>query len=242
MKTISIKRILFWGGLIIAIGILIYGIFYLRILVLADRNYLSDLPCSAPCWQDITPGQTTRPEVIEKLKNLEYIQVSSIKEAGNSEYGGVTWYWKFPITAPYQNSISWDKNIVQEIRLGVYNKLTVEEVIGIFGPPEGIDVGEGGVPEHWYLIFDLYYPSKGIQFTVHTALFSSTLEPGTMIRAIEYYSPMTLEERLTVFYYGIELTKVMGLVRQWKGYGDIFITYYGSREEYYRLIDELFHN
>jgi len=242
MKTISIKRMMLWGGLVVAIGLILYGIAYLRVLVLADRNFLSGPPCSAPCWQDITPGQTTRSEVIEKLKNLEYIQVSSIKEAGTAERGGVTWYWKFPLTALYPNSVSWQKNIVQEIRLGVYNKLTIEEVIGIFGPPEAIEVGEGGIPEVWHLIFVMFYPNNGIQLTADTADFSSTLEPGTMIHAIDYYPPMTLEDRLKAFHSGVDSTKVMGMIRPWNGFGDIFITYYGSREEYYRLIDELFHN
>ncbi len=206
---------------------------------LVDDSLLSDIPCAAPCWQGIVPGKTSRSQALQILRNSPYVRDDSLEEAGTAETGGVTWWWSIP-GRRLQPSLVWQDGIVREITLGLTYDLTVHQIVSKFGPPESLDVGVGGVPEHQYWIVDLYYPGKGIQFKAYTSEYSSLLEPSTEVGVAIYFVPSSLEERVANIYsHGendisgrhVVVSNIMSLMRPWKGYGDLFEVYYKSPQE-----------
>lgn len=203
-------------------------------------SLFSDVPCAAPCWQGIVPGETSRSQAMQILRTNPYVRSDSLEEAGTIEAGGVTWWWSIP-GRRLQSSVLWKNDIVQEITLGLTYNLTVDQVVSRFGPPESLDAGVGGVPEHQYWIINLYYPDQGIQFKAYTSEFSSLLEPSTEVGVVMYFVPTSLEERVANTYaYGekdesgqyIVVSHIMNLMRPWRGYGELFEVYYESSQDF----------
>jgi hypothetical protein len=122
--------------------------------------------------------------------------------------------------------------------LGLTYDLTIDQVIEKFGPPEAINVSRGGIPEHWYWIIDLYYPHIGVQFKAYTLEFDNSLEPSSEVGVAQFFAPTSLEERVANIYGNEEnvlaeriISHVMGLMRPWKGYGNLFEIYYESPQD-----------
>jgi len=207
---------------------------YLR-RTLVDHSLLTDIPCAAPCWQGIVPGETSRSQAMQILEDSPYILRGSLQEAGASEMGGVTWRWRMP-GRRLKPSISWRDDTVHEVTLGLTYDLTVDQVVSKFGPPEALSISEGGVPEHSYWIIDLYYPNIGVQFKAYTPEFESSLEPSTEVGVVQFFVPTSLEGRVEdVFGYGegaeYIVSHEMSVMRPWRGYGDLFEVYYESPQD-----------
>jgi len=222
-------------GLTAAILIWQVRLAYLR-KALVDDSLLTDVPCAAPCWQGIVPGETSRSQAMQTLEDSPYILRGSLQEAGTSEIGGVTWWWSVP-GRRLKPGISWQDDVVQEITLGLTYELTVDQVVSKFGPPEALSVSTGGVPEHWYWIIDLYYPHIGIQFKAYTPEFDNLLAPSTEVGVVHFFVPTSIEERVANIYGGNNISAeyivshVMNLMRPWRGYGDLFEVYYESPQD-----------
>lgn len=238
-QLVRVKRV--WvAAVLLAIGVtMIFLAWQFRLdyskRTLVDRSLLTDIPCPAPCWQGIVPGETSRSQALQILRDSPYLRHDSLQESGTDENGGVTWQWDVP-GRRLTSSISWQDGVVQSITLGLTYDLTVDQVIGKFGPPEAIDVIEGGTPEHNYWIIDLYYPHVGVQFKAYTPEFESSLEPSTEVGVAQFFVPTSLEERVSdVFGEGESaeriISRVMGLMRPWQGYGDLFEVYYESPQD-----------
>lgn len=200
-------------------------------LKLVDDSLLSDTPCAAPCWQGIVPGETSRAQAMQILRDSPYVFDDSLEESGTSELGRVVWRWCVPGRRLHPN-ISWQNDTVQEITLGLTYDLTVDQIVSKFGEPEALSAVSGGVPEFPYWIIDLYYPDKGIQFTAYTEGIDSLLEATTEVGAVFYFAPTTLEARVAHDYSSDNLfSYAMNLMRPWQGYGDLFEVYYESQQD-----------
>jgi len=205
---------------------------------LRDCSFLRDDSCSMPCWQGLVPGKTTMSEAVEILRKDHRIRQKSLQEGGSAQNGGVTWFWRAS-RSRFQSKVSWKDGIVEEITVAMTCEVSVEQILDEYGPPEALEAGKGGIPEHWYWIIDLYYPSVGTQFTACTSEVSSVLEASTPVEAAHFYVPTSLEMRVTDLYGGdgssssdAEIVSwVLGAMRSWKGYGDLFEVYYSSPED-----------
>jgi hypothetical protein len=203
------------------LGVLATIISFLTQNQLQDRSILTGFPCAPPCWQGITPGITNDQEALEILQMNSLIKRGSINPAGSSLSGGCTWEWRTSWKW-IDPGISWKNGVVDIITLGLTFNLTVNEVIEKFGIPEYVSISDGGIPEHWYWIIDLYYPSKGILFTAYTREYSNKFYPSTEIGAAFLFVPTTMEEmpeRIQSSHY-----------EKWKGYGDASGLYGSGRQ------------
>jgi hypothetical protein len=131
-------------------------------------------------------------------------------------------------------SLTWQEGVVQEIVLGLTHELTVNQVINKFGPPEAIEASIGGIPEQWYWIVDLYYPTFGLQLQAFTTEYSTLLEPSTQVDVVYFFEPTSLQQRVYDQYgqddaaEGSITAFVLRSMRPWQGYGDLFDLYYDS--------------
>ena len=199
---------------------------------LATRNVMKEdllgkhSACILPCWNNITPGITKSDEAVKILQETAYIDKGSIKRSGTDGFGGCTWNWTVSGRRTLPN-LSWQNGIVREISIGLSFNLPVDEVINEFGPPEAVGVIEGGTPENWYWVVDMFYPQSGIQVKGFTPNFSSIIEPSTEVGVVVLFSPSSLENRISELYPDSSSGSINWIFKSWKGYGDIKQLYEG---------------
>jgi hypothetical protein len=56
---------------------------------LQDLSILTDQPCNAPCWYNLTPDKSSKQEALDVLGNLTFIDSASIRSQ-NANWWGVT--------------------------------------------------------------------------------------------------------------------------------------------------------
>lgn len=184
-----------------------------------DKSILTDTPCALPCWQGITPGITSADDAMDILVNSPYIKSGSIVQSGTTELGGCVWSWRGP-SRRLSPGLSWKNGVVDTIKMGLTFDLSVQEVIDKFGYPEVIDSWQGGTPEHWYWIINLYYPTQGIEFVAYTSEYSNDLKENTEVGAVLLYDSTTMREIMT----RLEATDgslVWSGFSEWRGYGNV---------------------
>lgn len=176
--------------------------------------------CSLPCWNNISPGITKSAESVEILRRTAYIAKDSIQQSGNENSGGCRWKW-IVSGSRILPKLSWQNGIVRDISLGLSFTLTVGEVLKQFGTPEAVVIMEGGTPENWYWIVDIFFPRYGIQAKAYTPTFSSLIESSTEIGAIVLFSPISIENRISELYPDTNAGQFNRLYKVWKGFGDL---------------------
>jgi hypothetical protein len=197
--------------------------FQIRTNIEQDIHYVNN-SCILPCWNSIIPGVTTKDRAIEILKQISYIKSESIKETGTINLGGCLWSWNVS-GRRLQPGLEWKDGIVSEITLGLAYDLTLQEVLNQLGLPDKISIVDGGIPEHWFWIVDLFYLSKGVQIEAYTAEYSTIVEPTTEIGAIILYSPASLDNFIEELYPDSGDGHNKWLYEYWQGYGDLITLY-----------------
>jgi hypothetical protein len=177
--------------------------------------------CLAPCWENITPGVTTRDELSQLLdQNPNF---SDIKASEGVPYGPVLmWCVGEP---PCGNgdlsafSAFDNKGIVQELYLGPGTTLYLKDFIPRYGPPEKVAFSDP-VSGPGYVVVDLLYPKSGLvlefspknkgSLTSPSINFSQDLDVVRIIFTVPgldyYYSNNVIAKPLEIYY--------------WKGYTD----------------------
>ncbi len=57
-------------------------------------RWLKGIPCKPPCWEGITPGQTTPAEAVEILKRSPIVSTANLEpDPLNTKYGYLVWNW-----------------------------------------------------------------------------------------------------------------------------------------------------
>ncbi len=210
--------------------VLVILLFFLAISIIGfqftTRNALKNdligkqMPCKLPCWNNITPGVTKSNEAVKILNNTSYINKGSISQSGNDDFGGCIWEWKVS-GGRLTPRLYWQNGVVQEISLSLAFKLTIKDILIKFGLPENVGIMQGGTPENWYWIIDMFYPQSGIQIKAYTSYLSTLIDPTTEIGAIDLYLPTSIEKRISNLYPEVNYNDISWLFTSWKGYGDI---------------------
>ncbi len=132
---------------------------------LVDHSFLTQQPCSAPCWYSLELERSSKRDVYDVLNQLSFIDSSSIKEVGTSWLGDDTAKEiLFGCTHPQVKScggvlISQDK--LKRLWFIVGYELTFQATVDQLGPPDYVDYGPYH-PEVGGCIIDLNWPEKGI--------------------------------------------------------------------------------
>src|SRR5262245_57752922 len=58
-----------------------------------QRGWLRDTPCQAPCWEGITPGQTSVKEAVEILNRHPFTTDPRFGSLPSDEEGTLVWLW-----------------------------------------------------------------------------------------------------------------------------------------------------
>ena len=109
---------------------------------LVDTSLLTGDPCEPPCWQGLTPGESTKEDVEKALPNLAFIDQQSVKW-DNDPYG-----WNGWIYIDWRTQASKDVYDFTVLRInpeGVLNDISIRldysvkfrELVDRFGDPDG---------------------------------------------------------------------------------------------------------
>jgi hypothetical protein len=99
---------------------------------LFDTSWLTDKPCSAPCWHEITPEKTSKENAILTVKRLPFVDDSKMFK--NSE--GVS----FPCKIPNDKTcivMSFDNDILEFLWITPNYLITIDQVVEKLGNPDG---------------------------------------------------------------------------------------------------------
>lgn len=174
-------------------------------------SWLAQPVCKPPCWQDITPGQTTRDEAAAILENTPGIVITYNKKDGLS--------WNFGTKAEGGSIILSEDGNVSGIWIGSVsaNVLLLKTIIASYNEPvyvKPIDCREGKC------VIALAYPDLGMFLTVFVENERMTNNPPRF-----EILPDTIVDRIYFIEPGIEKFQEIsfipdyGLLISWKGYG-----------------------
>ena len=141
------KLLIYLSCLVTLLGIILFCLYFqsdnndLKALNpnIYDQSWLTGQPCSAPCWQGIEPGVTSRDDVITKVKDLPFIDKNNV----NLSTTGASFLCKYPrINSQSCVAISFNNNnILQILWLTPNYPITFEQVVDYLGPPDGFSLG-----------------------------------------------------------------------------------------------------
>lgn len=197
-----------------------------------DSGLLTDQPCKAPCWMNLTPGQTTENEINRFLIGLDS-RDWVIGDERNTPFGCRIVKIKYK---PDSIESATFGLTIENGRLVMITSLPRNvHPIGIislrFGQPEFIETILGVGPESNSYLPIVFYPKQGMAFEINADDNNPGLiHPFMMMGAIYYYQPRTVSN-----YYLAEYSCEMGqeeasqlsqeqitrFVRPWTGYGKV---------------------
>jgi hypothetical protein len=195
----------------------------------APSTILEDTGCSPPCWNQITPGETTKQEVLNILPTLAEVETGSVEDAETLTggfYNHVSWSF-IEHTGDYSGQIFFQDEIVSTI--AIYNKkgsLTFDDAVNLLGEPEYVIVFSQPTQK---LAIYVINPSKGY------ALFISKgyVDPGdeayirsrNSVKAVHYIDPQLFNNLLISRPIFIPGSLILEHMQPWRGFGEYEITF-----------------
>jgi len=198
--------------------------------------------CSAPCWNGITPGKTTKSELIKIIPSLPFYEDSAIgwtNENGQvtqnapdipsstagiligKDWAGISVYVKDSVVSAV--SISSILNKSHE-----FNDLdlTLDGVIKLYGEPSYILKG-GACPDFKCQNLYLVYSEQGMIFVIESGdlvsengVFPSSIQvlPELPVREVVYFDPSQIKNFPVSIYIGNIHCEIEDEIPRWQGY------------------------
>lgn len=159
-----------------------------------DPSFLTGIPCSVPCWQEITPGRSTEIDVIQALSNLETVKQDSISKNHSSVNDSIVFY-DFVLRGGV-GGVSLENDVVDGIRLAGIDIL-LEEVITVFGEPE-ILLTRGHAlcfeVDFFYLSQGMWFDGRRCESQFRTPATGVEIEPDIELYALQLFVPKQSED------------------------------------------------
>lgn len=158
-----------------------------------STRWLKGVPCSAPCWEGITPGKTTASEALEILKKDVSL---SVVQTGASELfsddGTIEWKWA---NSNDGGSVSYHAQsptqIIEGIRLVFSTPIRLGDVVKAYGQPTHIiarvyQVNEGTTWNSYSI--EVFYQSFGFSLITDSKT-KPVLNLDTSFISVSQYNP-----------------------------------------------------
>jgi hypothetical protein len=194
-----------------------------------DRSLLTGEPCEPPCWQGLTPGESTEEDVDEFLRTTRFVDGRSVRRGtytrltlGGEEVEGVIVYWRSFWGLSTCNDFCVEEGVLDSITICPSPGVTLGRLIERYGPPEKYQVIVPiGQPLHYDVT--LFYPTYGFTVDLVVPYDDGMLEPGNSVTTVWYFRAAPLERFLELRYEagsgGPTPGNLLELLRDWRGYG-----------------------
>jgi hypothetical protein len=196
-----------------------------------DRSLLTGEPCEPPCWQGLTPGESTEEDVAEFMRATRFVDTRSVYRSsytrltrGGEEVSGVVITWRSSGSLVMCSEFSIEEGVLKDITICPYPGVTLGSLIDRYGPPEKYRAILQGFERQWVDV-TLFYPAHG--FTVYFMLSpdDTTLGPQSKVESVWYFRAAPLERFLELRYEagsgGPTPGELLELLRDWQGYGRV---------------------
>jgi len=198
-----------------------------------DMSLLTGDPCEPPCWQGLTPGECTEDDVSEFLQTSKMVNRGSVfrgdRTTATAGVVGVSIQWRSTSArGRAHNSFAVDAGVLNHITIYPDYDLTLERLIGRYGPPEKYISYLSGFERQWVDV-TLYYPTHG--FTVYLLLRpdDATLKPESKVASIWYFRAAPLERFLQLGweagYFSSVPARAQEFGHDWQGYARVPLHY-----------------
>jgi len=197
-----------------------------------EMSLLTGDPCEPPCWQGLTPGQSTEDDVLEFLRSSRFVDTRTIYRAALSRGGqvvGTSIQWRSTAARRSNvdnNDFAIEGGVLRDMIIYPDYDVTLESLLQRYGPPDKFHVMVTGrhVPE---LRVTLFYPTRGFTATLELPADELVLRPETNVIQVWYSEAGPLETfiELGISYVGTYLGTTpeqwSQSLRDWPGYGAI---------------------
>jgi hypothetical protein len=154
----------------------------------ANESYLNANTCTVPCWQEITPGSTTKQKALDIIKSSNLIENQSIEERSlDSSYST----YNFWLTDGARAQVAVKNQIVLFIAIWPHNPPGLGEIFDFWGEPNFVSVKETPTNFVCYTA-SLFYLEKGIWVDA-TICDTSATEYEVVRRQAKIYSGMEVD-------------------------------------------------
>jgi hypothetical protein len=120
---------------------LVFGLLFLmtscvikKLPSIEDGGLISKKPCGAPCFLGITPGITTKPQIIELLYEKNLYDFCKFDE---SVYAGEE---MTIVCSSFNINYGYKTNIVTMVGFNPSQKISVEQIVSVYGLPDAVIV------------------------------------------------------------------------------------------------------
>lgn len=153
---------------------------------LPDASLVDPDACEAPCWRDITPGETTFDEALELLEAMDDVGELAVQDAGEVRF--VTFG-----ETPCCQIVSEQDNIVTIMQINTAPLMQIGEVLERYGEPVYVD----GAPfTSRQIIFNFYFPDYSFVAFVFAESMDEVPTDESIIIGAVYLEPSVFEDIL----------------------------------------------
>lgn len=196
-----------------------------------DTSLLTDDPCAAPCWNNITPGVSNENDVRRQLENSPFVKEGSVYQ-GLDEQGGVpltTFSWQS--RGKPKNWIYLRDGQVLRVHINLDYDLTLGEIVDKYGSPEAVEASLRGSGELRYSV-SVYYPTRGLLFSTTSYSFDPSVPDATKrfvvsedlaMTGVLYFAPTSLRGLFSeVMLAPPDMVEyIVTNSQEWQGYGPV---------------------
>ncbi len=189
-----------------------------------NPNIFEKPVCNPPCWENITPGITTKADALVILSKIDFVEQPSIDmnrpAIGFDDEIRFSAYNYHPISGSLFISRDRVSMIAFEFNLGT----TMQHAIDWFGAPENILV----VHTSFFDQITLLNIRKGFEFNYklfgnqNQYLDSSKIEPDSEVFGVLFFDPNQYQQVLNsriLAAYTLTPDEIKSNLRPWAGYG-----------------------
>jgi hypothetical protein len=158
----------------------------------ATLKWLNGIPCSAPCWEEVTPGETTHLEAI-KIWSSNHL-FSKLEDIHRSSKNGA---FDFEMNISFDHfmgsagfSLPSQPEIIDWIVLSGSYEVTLNDLIKAYGQPSHIIAGNysyADISNCWFL--NIIWLSKGLAFLDEGIAPFPMIADNLSLETISFFSP-----------------------------------------------------
>jgi len=185
----------------------------------------TDQSCIAPCWQNITPGETSFAQAVGVLSTTMFVKPSEFSPTPkhvtpNYEYS--SWGFKEGFIETGM-TIYYISDYVGLLEFSIDRSINIDEMMGFYGEPDFVSIASGIVEGRW-LSINWFYPAKGIILRHDGFPWRSTgeyidINSEFPVVTVYYFDPNLYDYLLenNFFTYRGEVTR--DIIQSWSGFG-----------------------
>jgi len=174
--------------------------------LLQDLSLISGEPCSAPCWENMIPGETSWDDAVTILS--ENADFTNLDRDRNRETGEEIYNFNYLDGSQCCRIYSRDGELLSSVLLLLAPNMTLSQVIEVYGEPLYFS-GED-VTETQSFLSLVYVDTPMIVYAFSAGLAEGEISSASEVIGVIYLAPSEME-----------LLLATEELREWHGYGNL---------------------